>query len=100
MHYNKLVRDKIPDVIRGKGGNPITHTADEAEYWIKLKEKLSEEISEFLKDENIEEMADIMEVMEAIILYKNFDPAEIEEVKESKAQERGRFNDRIILDES
>lgn len=100
MRYNKLVRDKIPDVIRAKGGNPITHIADEVEYGAKLKEKLSEEVAEFLNDENPEEIADIMEVLEAIVLHKNFDPVAIEDVKEKKAEEHGRFNDRVILDES
>jgi|SRR3989338_5490263 len=100
MKYNKLVRDKIPEYIRGKGGASITHIADEAEYWQKLKEKLFEEIEEFKKDESPEEFADILEVLDAIADYKNFDKGEIERIKTAKAGERGKFKERIILDES
>jgi len=100
MKYNKLVRDKIPEYIRGKGVTPATHIADEAEYWQKLKEKLLEEIGEFKKDESPEELADILEVLDAIADYKNFDKSEIEKIKAKKAEERGKFSDRIILDES
>lgn len=100
MKYNKLVRDKIPEYIRKKGGNPISHIADDAEYWQKLKEKLVEEMEEFKKDENIEEFADLLEVIDAIADYKKFDRNEVEKVKEKKAKERGKFKDRIILDES
>ena len=100
MKYNKLVRDKIPEYIRGKGGTPITHTADEAEYWHKLMEKLLEEIEEFKKDETPEEFADILEVLDAIADYKNFDKGEVEKIKAKKAEERGKFRERIILDES
>jgi len=100
MKYNKLVRDKIPEYIRKKGGNPITHIADDAEYWQKLKEKLIEEMEEFKKDENIEEFADLLEVIDAIADYKKFDRNEVKNVREKKAAERGKFEDRIILDES
>ncbi|MGC9611193.1 MAG: nucleoside triphosphate pyrophosphohydrolase [Minisyncoccia bacterium] len=100
MRYNKLVRDKIPDYIRKKGDTPITHIANEAEYWQKLKEKLLEEIEEFNKDENAEEYADILEVLEAIADYKEFDKEEVQRIKIKKAEERGKFKDRIILDES
>ena len=100
MIYNKLVRDGIPEYIRKKGGTPVVRVADEVEYWQKLKEKLSEEVAEFNKDENIEEIADIMEVLDAIVDYKKFDRAHIVQAKAKKAEERGGFKDRIILHES
>jgi len=100
MKSNKLVRDKIPEYIRKKGGNPITHIADDAEYWQKLKEKLIEEMEEFKEDENIEEFADLLEVIDAIADYKKFDRNEVKNVREKKATERGRFKNRIILDKS
>ncbi len=100
MKYNKLVRDKIPEYIIKKGGTPITHVADDMEYWQKLKEKLLEEIEEFKKDENAEEFADILEVLDAIVDYKKFDKSEVEKIKNKKTDERGKFKERIILDES
>ncbi len=100
MKYDKLVRDNIPEYIRNKGGTPVYHIASEREYWKKLKEKLSEEVQEFQTDESIEELADLFEVLDAIAEYKGFDRNAIEKVKNEKAEERGRFRDRIILEES
>jgi predicted house-cleaning noncanonical NTP pyrophosphatase (MazG superfamily) len=98
--HNKLVRDKIPEHISNKGGNPIYHIADEKEYWEKLKEKLLEEVDEFRSDESAEEFADLLEVIDAIAEYKDFDRKEIEKIRDVKAEERGRFKNRVILDES
>jgi len=100
MKYNKLVRDKIPGIIQSKGGTSATHIANDKEYWQKLKEKLQEEIKEFVESESIEEMADILEIVDAIIDYKKFDRKELQKIKNEKAKERGKFKDKIILEES
>jgi len=100
MKYNKLVRDKIPEIIKNKGAVPIAHIADDEEYWQKLKEKLQEEVDEFLKDSNEEELADILEVIYAICDFKNFDKEKLELLRKKKTEERGGFKDKIILDET
>lgn len=100
MKYNKLVRDKIPEIIKQKGDVPITHIADDEEYRKKLKEKLKEEVDEFLKENSKEELADILEVVCAICDFMNVDKEELESLRKKKAEERGGFKDRIILDET
>lgn len=100
MKYNKLVRDRIPEIIKKKGGNPKIHIADRREYYKKLKEKLNEEFKEFEKDESIEEMADILEIIDAIIDYKKFDRRKLQVIKQKKAKERGSFKKRTVLEES
>ena len=100
MKYNKLVRDKIPEIIRGKGETPITHIANDEEYWNKLKEKLTEEVNEFFKESNPEELADILEVIYAICDYLKISKEDLEKIREEKAEKRGAFEKKIILDES
>ena len=98
MEYNKLVRDKIPEIIINKGGIPVTHIANQKEYEEALKRKLFEEANEFLDNPSIEEVADILEVMRAICDLKNINLDNLEEIRQKKAKERGGFKLRIILD--
>ncbi|MBU4285190.1 nucleoside triphosphate pyrophosphohydrolase [Patescibacteria group bacterium] len=100
MKYNKLVRDKISEIIKQNNSVPITHIADDEEYWGKLKEKLKEEIDEFFKNSTEEELADILEVVYAIRDYMKIDKDKLEEIREKKAQKRGAFEKKIILDET
>lgn len=100
MKYNKLVRDRIPKIIAGKGGKAVIHVADEQEYWQALKKKLREEMEEFMKDESAEEIADILEVIDAICEYKKLSKLEIKGIQQKKANKRGKFESRIILEES
>jgi len=99
MKYNKLIRDKIPEIIEKKGDVAVTHVASDEEYWKKLKEKLSEEVDEFLNEDNKEELVDVLEVIDAICYFKGLSKEELDVIKKEKQEKRGGFKDRIILDE-
>ena len=100
MKYNKLVRDKIPEIIKKNNEVPVTHIADDEEYWDKLKEKLSEEVGEFLEEGSIEKLADVLEVVYAIRDFKKISKEELEKIRVEKAEKRGSFKQKIILDET
>lgn len=96
--YQKLVRDKIPDIIISQGKTPKIHIASNKEYFYALKNKLKEEVSEFINDENGEEIADILEVIYAICHYKKYKLKDIEKIRIAKFKSRGGFSKKIILD--
>ncbi|MBT4209877.1 MAG: nucleoside triphosphate pyrophosphohydrolase [Candidatus Komeilibacteria bacterium] len=98
--YNKLIRDKIPEIIITNNGQPVTHIASDDEYKIKLKAKLLEEANEFIESEDITEIADIYEVIDAICKLYGFNKEEIAKIKQDKFNKRGGFDKKIILDES
>lgn len=100
MKYNKLVRDKIPEIIKNKGQIAITHIANDKEYYLKLQEKLKEEVEEFLESNNNEELVDILEVIYAICNEKGISQEKLEELRIIKNKERGSFKDKVILDET
>ncbi|MAF26065.1 phosphoribosyl-ATP pyrophosphohydrolase [bacterium] len=99
MIYNKLIRDKIPEILDAKGLKYTFHIADDEEYEQKLKDKLQEEIQEFYEGPCILEMADILEVLDAMSNFYKLSTYEIESDKASKRWARGSFESRVILEE-
>lgn len=98
-NYNKLVRDKIPQIIKDSGKECICETLSDEEYRRMLNEKLVEEAMEYAKTGDIEELADMGEVMHAILDYKNTSLEEFQKIRMEKLQARGGFKDRILLKE-
>lgn len=89
--YNKLVRDKIPQNIEAKGKKCSYYILEEDEYKKELDKKLFEEANEFIAEHSIEEMADLLEVIEAIQKSYNLEKEEIEKVRLEKKLKKGRF---------
>lgn len=101
QRYDKLVRDRIPDIIRAKGTEPkVRLAASDSEYAQLLRDKLQEEVGEYLRDGNPEELADIMEVVHALAALTGHTPVHVEEMRAAKAAQRGGFRDRVVLEEA
>jgi predicted house-cleaning noncanonical NTP pyrophosphatase (MazG superfamily) len=98
IKYRKLVRDKIPDIIKNSGKEYRIHISEEEEYIKELKNKVIEEMEEFLENPTEEEMGDILEALEGFIDFYGLDKNLIEKVKLEKKNSRGGFKKRIILD--
>ena len=97
-HHNKLVRDKIPEIIEKAGKKAYTHILSEEEYMTELDKKLNEECAEYQADKSIEELADMLEVMYAIAKARGWSVSELETVRREKAEKRGAFERRIFLE--
>lgn len=96
--YNKLVRDNIPDIIKGNGEIPHISIMDDDKYLAELKAKLIEETNEFIESEELMELADILEVAEYISKAKGSSFDEILKLKETKAGKNGAFEKKIFLE--
>jgi predicted house-cleaning noncanonical NTP pyrophosphatase (MazG superfamily) len=92
----KLVRDKIPQIIRSEGLQPITYVADAAEHGIRLRDKLAEEVEEFIASDDPEELADILEVLYALAEHAGTSRQQLERMRATEAAERGAFAGRVI----
>lgn len=93
--YNKLVRDKIPEILDAKGVEYEKRVATSEEYKAELIKKLAEEIREFEEACSPEELADVIEVIEALRQLPEY--SEVETIRMQKKEERGGFKERIIL---
>lgn len=95
--YNKLVRDKIPEIIEASGKKAEIRIAGDAEYKDLLGKKLLEEVNEYLESNDPEELADIIEVVRALGKNYGITLEEILEMAEKKRRKRGGFDDKIVL---
>ena len=98
--YNKLVRDNIPAIIQAKGAVCETEILSDTDYLRLLDAKLDEELAEYHKDQNIEELADLLEVIRAATIARGYTLEELEAVRAKKAEKRGGFAKKILLIET
>lgn len=99
--YNKLVRDKIPEIIESKGENPITSILSDDKYKEELEKKLYEEYLEAIESngrDRIEELADMIEIIKALAKLENSSLEEVIEVSKEKVKKRGSFDKKIYLE--
>ncbi|HOQ02184.1 MAG TPA: nucleoside triphosphate pyrophosphohydrolase [Acetivibrio clariflavus] len=99
IKYNKLVRDKIPAIIEKSGKKAIIEVLDNKAYKKYLDIKLGEELQEYLTADSVDELADLVEVVYAILKYKGIDIKDFETIRNRKAEERGIFDKKLLLKE-
>lgn len=99
--YNKLVRDRIPEIIQKDNKKAIVKTLDEKEYIAELRKKLAEELNEYLESQNdpdaLEELADVLELVYELSRVHGADPERLEKIRKRKAEKRGGFGKRLFL---
>jgi predicted house-cleaning noncanonical NTP pyrophosphatase (MazG superfamily) len=95
--YHKLVRDHIPAIIAASGAVCETEILNDADYLTLLDRKLEEELAEYRQDHNIEELADLLEVIYACAAARGYTREELEAVRTEKAAKRGGFEKKILL---
>ena len=99
--YNKLVRDKIPNIIEEKGETPVIKVLNENDYKKELEKKLYEEYKEVIEasgDERIEELADMLEVIRALASLENKNLNDVIDIADKKNKKRGAFDEKIFLE--
>ena len=97
--YNKLVRDRIPEIIEASSNTCITEILSDEDYLRMLDAKLDEELAEYHADQNIEELADLIEVIRACAVARGYTIEELEQVWAEKVAKRGGFAKKILLKE-
>ena len=97
IDYDKLVRDRIPEIVESSGKRAITRIADDAEYLSYLRRKLSEEVDEYMTSGDVEELADILEVILALGRQSGVSLSRLIEIADDKRRARGGFDGRILL---
>ena len=99
MKYNKLVRDRIPEIIEASGKSCVTEILSDKAYLRLVDAKLDEELAEYHSDQNIEELADLLEVIYAAAMARGYTLEQLESVRAAKAEKSGAFANKILLKE-
>jgi len=99
IRYDKLVRDRIPEIIEADGKTAEIEILGDSEYRRCLDEKLGEELKEYLESGSIEELADILEVIYALVDLNGTSREEFERLRAEKDTDRGGFEKRLFLKE-
>lgn len=99
IKYNKLVRDKIPQIIEQDNKKCTLETLSDESYITYLDNKLEEELAEYQENKSLEELADLLEVVYSVAEARGFSIRELEQVRQEKAEKRGRFTKKICLKE-
>lgn len=97
IQYNKLVRDRIPEIIESSGKTCTVEILSDEDYLRMVDAKLDEELAEYHKDQNIEELADLLEVIYAAAKARGYSLEQLETVRAEKAAKRGSFDQKILL---
>ena len=100
MIYNKLVRDKIPEIIESNGQKAVYRILSDEEYRTYLEAKLDEEIGEYHRDKTPEELADILEVVYALAATLGCSREKLMDIYQNKNAQRGGFEQRYLLIET
>ena len=99
MKYNKLVRDRIPEIIEASCKSCVTEILSDEAYLRMVDAKLDEELAEYHSDQNVEELADLLEVIYAAAVARGYTLEQLESVRAAKAEKRGAFANKILLKE-
>ena len=97
--YNKLVRDRIPEIIEADGKACFTEILSDEQYLEMLDVKLNEELTEYQESKSLEELADLLEVMQAVVQARGWTWEQLEQARQKKAAQRGGFEKKILLKE-
>jgi|TARA_B110001454_G_scaffold37056_1_gene36579 predicted house-cleaning noncanonical NTP pyrophosphatase (MazG superfamily) len=94
IKHNKAIRDKIPEIIKESGNVCNSVTLSDEQFLIELEKKLVEELTEYQESKNVEELADVLEVIYRISNLKGFD---LDKVRLEKIEKRGKFEKNLFL---
>ena len=97
--YNKLIRDRIPEIIEMSGKSCVTEVLSDDEFLLMADKKLDEELAEYHRDGNVEELADLLEVIYTAAKARGCTPDELDRIRSEKAKKRGTFEKRLLLKE-